>query len=386
MSTIYLDHAATTPLDARVLQAMMPFFGDDYGNASSPHHMGRKSAVATDQWRRVMADVIGCDASEIIFTGSGTESINAAFFGILQNRTQKRIITALTEHKAVLEPAERAAATGYEVVHVALDETGKIHPETLAPLLDEDTALVSLMHANNETGTMHPVGELAELCRKKDIPFHCDAVQTAGKVPLDVQELGVDLLSISAHKFNGPKGTGALYVRSGTPWSAWMLGGSQERGRRAGTLNVPGIAGMGRALQLAAEEMDDRRQRNRRLKKQMMDRLDDAFGRQVRFNGDTEGGLETILSVTFFDPEGMPLDGEMLLLNLDIEGICCSNGSACTSGTIKPSHVIMAMGNSPDTARSTLRFSFGKDNTTAQVDEAVDQLREIISRHTHPAK
>ncbi|MDG5766112.1 cysteine desulfurase family protein [Balneolales bacterium ANBcel1] len=385
MPTVYFDHAATTPLDPRVLDAMLPFLKDDYGNPSSIHHMGRKPNVYVETFRGRIARAIGAEPAEIIFTSGGTEGNNAAIFGTLKNRNGKHIVTARTEHNAVLHPVEEAVTIGYTVTYAGLDETGMVTPEALEEAITPETALVSLMHVNNETGTVNPVADLAAVCSRHGIPFHCDTVQSIGKIPVNVDRLGVDMLTMSAHKFNGPNGAGALYVRGGTPWSTWMHGGSQERARRGGTLNAPGIAGMGRALELALEEMEENTRHIARLKRRMVDGLRAAFGDTIRFNGDPDNGMHHIVSVTVTDNRGEPLDGEMLLLNLDMEGICCSNGSACTSGTVKPSHVMLALGYNEALAKSTLRFSIGKTNTAAEVDQLVDALKRIVDRHSVPA-
>ncbi|MFO8029958.1 MAG: cysteine desulfurase family protein [Cyclonatronaceae bacterium] len=385
MHTVYLDNAATSPIDPGVLEAMLPFLRENFGNASSIHHMGRKASVAVETWRSRIAQHIGAQASEIIFTSGGTESNNAALFGALENRPGKQIITARTEHNAVLFPVERAQKTGYDVIYLDLDEHGRATPDALEKVLDEQTALVSLMHVNNETGLINPVAEHTALCRERGIPFHCDTVQSVGKMPLNVDELGVDFLSMSAHKFHGPKGAGVLYVRSGSPWSAWMHGGSQERGRRGGTLNVAGIAGLGKALDLAHEQMHQNMEHVAGLRKRLLNGFRESLGPQIRINGDPENGLPHILSVTVTDGAGEPLDGEMLLLNLDIEGICCSNGSACTSGTIKPSHVMLALGHDQAMAKSTLRFSLSKYNTVEEMDKAVKALSEVVGRHSGTA-
>ena len=382
MQTVYLDNAATSPIDPGVAEAMIPYLKEDYGNPSSIHHMGRKTSVAVESWRGRIARTIGAETAEIIFTSGGTESNNAAIFGALENSTRKQIITARTEHNAVLYPVEQAARMGFEVIYAELDEKGLVQPRVLEELLGEDTALVSLMHVNNETGVINPVPELAALCRSRGIPFHCDTVQSIGKIPVNVDDLGVDFLSMSAHKFHGPKGAGALYVRSGTPWSPWMHGGSQERGRRGGTLNVAGIVGIGKALEVAVEQMERNAAHITRLRSRLMEGLRQSLGPKVRFNGDPDGGIPHILSVTVTDSRQQPLDGEMLLLNLDIEGICCSNGSACTSGTIKPSHVMLALGYDEAMAKSTLRFSLSKMNSEEDVDKAAKALTEVVARHS----
>lgn len=381
MRTVYLDNAATTAIDPVVLETIIPFFQEDYGNASSIHHKGRTSSVAVETWRNRIARHIGAQASEIIFTSGGTESNNAALFGALENSSRRHLVTARNEHNAVLYPVEQAKKMGWQVTYARLDAQGKVTVDALKEAVSDDTALVSLMHVNNETGTVNPVSDLSAFCRERGILFHSDTVQSAGKVPVNVDNLGVDFLSMSAHKFHGPKGVGALYVRSGTPWSAWMHGGSQERGRRGGTLNVAGIVGLGKALDTACTSMQENTAYVTKLKERFKDGLTRVMGGAVRFNGDQEYGIPHILSVTFTDDTGSPLDGEMLLLNLDIEGICCSNGSACTSGTIKPSHVMLALGYSEEMAKSTLRFSMSKYNTVDEIDTAIRVLSGVVSRY-----
>ena len=382
MQTAYFDHAATTPPDPQVIRSMQPYLTEEYGNASSIHHMGRKPNVAVEQSRAEIAGYLGADPAEIIFTSGGTESNNAALFGVLQNRRGREIVSAETEHSAVRYPLEQAGKNGYVIRYAPLDRFGRVQPESLEELLGEQTAMVCLMHANNETGILHPVASLSALCRKHGIPFHCDTVQSVGKIPVDVNELGVDFLTLSAHKLYGPKGVGALYVRAGTPWSGWMQGGAQERGRRGGTLNVPGIAGMAKSMEIAHRNMEQENRHIAAIRRQFVDGIREKLGDQVRFNSEPGPALEHIVSITLTDPHGSPLDGEMLLLNLDMEGICCSNGSACTSGTVTPSHVMLALGYSEEMARSTLRFSFGRTNTPEQTKRAVDVLAQIVERHS----
>lgn len=382
MQTIYFDYAATTPVHPEVLKAMLPYMSDDYGNASSIHHMGRKPSVVLESCRGRIARSIGAGPSEIIFTSGGTESNNAAIFGALSQTTRRTIVSARTEHNAVLFPVEYARKLGYEVKWLALDADGRVLPQALSEVLDSDTALVSLMHVNNETGVVQPIGELAELCREAGVPFHCDTVQSVGKVRVDVQALGVDFLSMSAHKIYGPKGCGALYVRTGAPWDTWMHGGAQERGRRGGTVNIAGIAGLDKALAMAMDEMPGRTEQVQRTKAAFLQALHDKLAGQFIVNGGLEHTIDHILSVTLTGADGEPLDGEMLLLNLDMEGICTSNGAACTSGSVKPSHVMLALGHNDAMAKSTLRFSFGNSNTPDQAYRAVEVLAGIVARHT----
>ncbi|MEX0679878.1 MAG: cysteine desulfurase family protein [Balneolales bacterium] len=382
MRTVYFDHAATSPVDPRVLDTMLPFLRDDYGNAASIHQMGRKANVAVEAWRGKIARLIGAQASEIIFTSGGTESNNTAIFGALQHTNRHHIVTAKSEHSAVLYPLRHAEKAGCQVNYVKLDSLGRVTPSALEHAITDETDLVTIMHANNETGTINPLPDLVRLCKTKNILFHTDAVQSIAKIPLHVDTLGIDFLSISGHKFHGPKGIGALYVREGTPWSTWLHGGTQERGRRGGTLNVAGIVGLGKALELAYEEMDQNISYISTLKRRFKEGLKEKFGDTIQFNGDVDHGMHNILSVTITDTEHRPLDGEMLLLNLDIEGICCSNGSACTSGTVKPSHVMLALGHSEEMAKSTLRFSLAKTNSIEEIDKTIEALHTIVSRHT----
>ncbi|MDI6401544.1 cysteine desulfurase family protein [Balneolaceae bacterium ANBcel3] len=382
MTTVYFDYAATTPVDPRVLEEMLPYMSDDYGNASSIHHMGRKPSVVAETWRGKIASLLEAKPAEIIFTSGGTESNNAAIFGALAASEGKHIISAKTEHNAVLHPVEYAQKMGYEVSWLPLDSDGRVTPDALKQCLRKDTALVSLMHVNNETGTVQPIEELTTICKDQGVAFHCDTVQSVGKIPVSVKTLGVDFLSMSAHKIYGPKGSGALYVRSGAPWKPWMHGGSHERGRRGGTLNVPGICGLGKALELAVQEMQQNTRHLRELKDYFIQQLQEIIPDNYTFNGHPDTCIPHILSVTLKDHNGQPMDGEMLLLNLDMEGICCSNGAACTSGTILPSHVMMALGYNEDMARSTLRFSMGTSNTTEQVNHVIHTLKKIIDRHS----
>lgn len=382
MQTIYFDYAATTPVHPEVLQTMLPYMSDDYGNASSIHHMGRKPNVVLESCRGRIARAIGASAAEVIFTSGGTESNNAAIFGALSQTSRRTIVTAQTEHNAVLFPVEFAKKLGYEVIWLALDADGRVLPQALSEALSDDTALVSLMHVNNETGVVQPIAELAAICREAGAAFHCDTVQSVGKVPVDVQALGVDFLSMSAHKIYGPKGCGALYVRSGAPWDTWMHGGAQERGRRGGTVNVAGIVGLDKALSMAVDEMPVRTEQVQRTKAAFLQALQDKLPGQFMVNGGLEHTIDHILSITITGADAEPLDGEMLLLNLDMEGICTSNGAACTSGSVKPSHVMLALGHSDAMAKSTLRFSFGNSNTPEQAHKAVEVLSRIVARHT----
>lgn len=378
---IYLDHAATTPLDPRVLEAMMPHLKDRFGNASSVHGLGRKSRVAVEDSRERVAALLGAETSEIVFTSGGTESDNTALKGVLTD-DQPGVVTSAAEHEAVLKPAEQMLESGRPVTILRPGPHGAVSPEQVAEAVDERTGLVSLMHANNELGTMTPIREIAALCRERGIRFHCDAVQTAGILDLDVKDLGVDLLSLSAHKFYGPKGVGVLYVRGGVELHPLVEGGSQERKRRAGTENVPAIVGLAKALELAVEESAERVRHLSSLRARLHRNLEQALGGKFVVNTpvDEHATAPHVLNIAFLPRDGEPYDGEMLLLNLDMEGICASAGSACTSGALEPSHVLRAIGLDNGTAAGALRFSLGKGNTESDIDTAVDKLVAAIER------
>lgn len=381
MRRLYLDHAATTPLDPRVLEAMHPVLTAHYGNASSVHAAGRQARVTVEACREQVAALLGAEPAEIVFTSGGTESDNAALYGL---RTPERpgLVTSAAEHEAVLRVAEARAAAGDPVVVLAPGPTGALAPAALAAALDDATGLVSLMHANNEVGTLSDLPGLAAACRARGALLHTDAVQTAGLLPLDVGALGVDALSLSAHKFYGPKGVGALYVRGGTPFTPFVRGGAQERGRRGGTENVAGIVGLARALALAVDEAAPRRAHLEALQARMRRHLEEALGDLLVWNTPfgTAPIAPHILNLSLPPAGGPPLDGEMLLLNLDLEGVMVSAGSACTSGALEPSHVLLALGRDRATAAATVRFSLGMDTTEADVDYAVDRLAAVVGR------
>lgn len=378
--TVYLDHAATTPVDPRVLDVMLPYFNDRYGNASSIHHMGRNANVAVEESRKKIADLLGAETKEIVFTSGGTESDNTAIKGVLRLTGKQHAVTSKAEHHAVLHTVEHLRCDGLKVTLLDVDEKGRVSSAELEKAITDETGIVSIMHVNNEIGCINPIRELAQVCHEKDIPFHSDTVQSIGKLPVNVHELDVDFLSISAHKIYGPKGIGALYVRNGVDWFPFMEGGSQERRRRGGTLNVPGIVGLAKALELTISEYEQNRRHIERLQHRLYQGLTDRFDDLVKFNSDPDNGMYNIVNVSFKPVDGHAFDGEMLLLNLDIEGICCSNGSACTSGAVEPSHVLMATGRDPDTAKATLRFSIGKDNTDEDIDFTLDKLEMVMDR------
>lgn len=381
MKTVYFDHAATTPLDERVLEAMMPYLKENYGNPNSAHHLGQKTKVVIEDAREKVASLIGAEPSEIVFTSGGTESDNAVIKGALAvSGNKKEVITSEIEHHAVLHTVEMEKMRGIKPVFAKPDATGKITADAVREAINENTALVSLMHVNNEIGTINPLSEIAEVCREFDVPFHSDTVQSLGKLPVDVRELGIDFLSGSAHKIYGPKGTGIMYVKNGARWVPWMIGGSQERRRRGGTLNVPGIVGFTKALELAIEEMDDHTARFTKLRSLLLEQLREKLSVKVTVNGPQDDGVPHILNLSFSDADNKHIDGEMLLLNLDIEGICVSNGSACTSGAVEPSHVLAGIGMEPNLANSSIRVSLGKQNTEEDITYLVDKLDAVLDR------
>jgi cysteine desulfurase len=382
MRTVYLDHAATTPLDPRVLEAMLPHLKEQYGNASSVHALGRKARFAVEDARERVAGLLSAEPGEIIFTSGGTESDNLALKGALALQPEKGLVTSAAEHEAVLRPAEQLGRSGRTARIVSPARDGRIMPEALRQEIREDTGLVSIMYANNETGALSPVQELAAVCRERGILFHTDAVQTAGLMKLDVRDLGADLLSLSAHKFYGPKGVGALYVRSGVDVQPLVEGGAQERRRRGGTENVAGIVGMARALELATDEAQERFDHVKRLRERLLALLQEALRDRAILNtpADSTAAVPHIVNIAFPRYEGLPLDGEMLLLNLDLEGVCVSAGSACTSGALEPSHVLLALGLDRHTASAAVRFSMGKDNTLEDIEYAVERLAVALNR------
>lgn len=377
---IYLDNAATTQLDPRVLDAMLPYYRDHFGNANSIHSLGRHATVAVEEAREKIAAILNADPAEIIFTSGGTESDNSVIKGVLQATGKKHVITSRVEHHAVLHPIQHARNTGVQASYLNVIPSGCVEVSQVADAITDDTALVTLMHVNNEIGAINPIKEIAAICRERKVAFHSDTVQSIGKYKVDVRDIGLDFLSISAHKIYGPKGVGAMYVRSGTAWKPWMEGGSQERRRRGGTLNVPGIIGLAKAMELADAEMEQNRAHIESLKDRLVFGLKDRFGSLLSFNGCMDNGCYYIVNISFPLDDDKALDGEMLLLNLDIEGICVSNGSACTSGAIEPSHVLMALGMVTPTAKSSLRLSIGKNNTEQEIDFTLEKLDAIVHR------
>lgn len=381
---IYLDHAATTRVDPRVLETMLPFLQDSFGNPSSVHAAGREARAAVERAREEVAALIGASPSEIVFTSGGTESDNAAVrLGLaVAGAGKNEIITSPAEHHAVLSACEVESHRGSVVHLLPVDNAAVPDTDAIDVLLRPSTALCSLMHVNNETGGVLPLEAAAKKLRAHGVLFHCDAVQSGGKVPIDVRVIPVDLMSLSAHKIHGPKGVGALFIRSGLRIPSLQHGGGQERGRRGGTENISGIVGFGAAARLAREEMALRRERWGRLRAMAEDLLEAAFPR-IRFNGRGDAVLPNIMSVTF-PTESYPLDGGAVLMNCDMAGLAVSGGSACTAGSIEPSHVIRAIGHADAETAATVRISFGAETTPEDVGEGLEilirEVRNMLAR------
>ncbi len=373
-SGIYLDYAATTPVDPRVVATMSPYLTERFGNAGSVHQFGQTARGALDEARAAVARLIGAQPKEIVFTAGATESNNAAIFGAAYAREvpDRHIITAATEHHAVLEPCRWLEARGVGLTVLPVDQHGLVDPDAVRRAIGPGTVLISIMHGNNEIGTLGPVADVAAIARERGVLFHCDATQSAGIVPVDVQALGADLLSLSAHKRYGPKGVGALYVRAGVHLEPLLHGGSQERGRRGGTENVPAIVGFGAAAQIALEVMHEEAARTSALRDRLAAGLAGIDG--ARLNGHPQHRLPGIANVSFADA-----DSESLLLALDLEGIAASSGSACTSGSLEPSHVIAALGVPGSHAAGTLRFSLGRWTTAKEIDAVLDVLPDVLT-------
>ncbi len=375
MKTIYFDNNATTKVAEEVLEEMRPFFCELYGNPSSMHTFGGQIGGKIRRARQQVAELLGCEPSEIIFTSGGTESDNTAIRGILAAvRNRGKIITSRVEHPAVLTVCREQENHGYAVVEIGVDKYGRLDMAELAEQIDDDTAVVTIMYANNETGTIFPVETIAELTASRDVVLHTDAVQVAGKIPLSLSKSKIDLLSISGHKLHAPKGIGALYVRKGTRLMPFMLGGHQEGERRAGTENVPGIIGLGKACELAAKNIEEE---NRKVKL-LRDKLENAILERCldcRLNGDKDNRLPNTTNISF-----EYIEGEAILLMLDKFGICASSGSACTSGSLEPSHVLRAMGIPFTAAHGSIRFSLSRYNTEQEIDYAIEKIPQVVNR------
>lgn len=371
---IYLDHNATTPIDPRVFEAMKPYLTDLFGNPSSIYRAGQDVRKVVEDARDTLAGLLGATPREIYFTSGGTESDNTAIKGIALNRGSGHIITSAIEHPAVIEVVKWLEKQGFTATYVGVDSDGLVDPDDVMKAIRDDTIVISIMHANNEVGTIQPIEDIAALAHERGIPFHTDAVQTAGKLPIDVDAMGIDLLSLSAHKFYGPKGTGALYVRRGTKFDPCVHGGHQERGVRGGTENVAGIIGLGKAAEIAAAEMDEESVRIRRLRDKLESGLAERI-EDIRFNGHREKRMYNTASVIV-----KYVEGEAMLLNLDYHGVAASSGSACTSGSLDPSHVLLAMGLPAPIAHGSLRFSLGRATTDEGIDRVLEVLPPIVEK------
>lgn len=373
---IYLDHAATTPVHPDAAEAMRPYLTEIYGNPSSLHSFGQDAKRALDAARDLIADSIGASPAEIYFTSSGTESDNLAMIGVSSAMASRgnHIITSSIEHHAVLETCGYLSTKGFDITYLPVDEYGIVGPKSVRDAITDNTVLVSIMHANNEIGTIEPISEIAAITRERGIAFHTDAVQTVGHIPVDVDALGIDLLSMSAHKYYGPKGVGALYVRKGTRIAPLIHGGSQERNRRAGTENIPGIIGMAKALEISIAGMSTTTANEIKLRDYLIDGLSRAIP-DVQFNGHPHLHLSNNINISV-----PSVEGESMLLMLDMKGIAASSGSACSSGALEPSHVLKALGLPFEMAQGTLRFSIGHGNTEAEIDFTIESLEAIVDR------
>jgi cysteine desulfurase len=373
MRRVYFDNNASTPVLPEVFDAMRPYFGERFGNASSIHHHGQDTRAAVERARESVAALVGCRPSEIVFTSGGTEGDNLAIFGLA--RPGDHVISSTIEHHAVLNACKRLEEMGCEVTDVPVDGSGQVDPDDVRRALRKNTRLITIMMANNETGVLQPVEEIGKIAAEADVYFHTDSVQAAGKVPLDVNRIGCDLLSISGHKMHAPQGVGALYVRKGILLQPMLYGGRHERSRRAGTENVPGIVALGKAAELALETFQRGEDKTMAA---CRDRIQQTILENVEATGLNGEGAPRVPNTTniYFDY----IEGEALVIALDLKGLAVSTGAACSSGAIEPSHVLTAMGLRPDRARASIRFSLGKQNTPEEIDFALDILPKTVSR------
>ncbi len=376
MNTIYLDNNATTKTDEEVVKAMMPYLLDNYGNPSSIYKIGRENKKVVEDSREKIAKILNCEPNEIYFTSGGSESDNTAIRGIAYSYKNKgnHIITSKIEHPAVLETCKQLEKEGFEVSYIGTDKNGIVDLEELKKEIKQTTTLITIMFANNEIGTLQPIKEIGEIAKKNNIIFHTDAVQAVGSVLIDVKELNIDSLSLSAHKFYGPKGIGVLYVRKGIKFEKFVNGGHQERNKRAGTENVAGIVGLAKAIELAYRDLEEHNKKIKELRDYYVEQVKEKIP-YIKINGDMEKRLPGNSNISF-----RFIEGEGLLLNLDLKGICASSGSACTSGSLDPSHVLLAIGLPHEIAHGSLRISIGKYNTKEEIDYLVENLVEIVGR------
>ncbi|MCO1600118.1 cysteine desulfurase NifS [Desulfosporosinus nitroreducens] len=377
MRRVYLDHSATTPVDPEVAAIMMTYYTEKYGNPSSVHGFGRETKQALEQARNQVAELIGAASREITFTSGGTEADNLAILGTAEalRKKGKHIITSCIEHHAVLETCEYLEKNGFDLTVIPVDEEGIISVDEVRKAIRPDTILITVMHANNEVGSIQPIAEIGKLAKEHGIVFHVDAVQSLGKIPINVEEMNVDLLTVSGHKIYGPKGVGALYVRKGVRIVPLIHGGGQERKRRSGTENMPGIIGFGKACELAGQRMADDAKKQIKLRDKLMNGIVERI-EYVKVNGPVgEKRLPNNVNVSI-----RYVEGESLLLSLDMLGIAASSGSACTSGSLDPSHVLLGMGLIHEIAHGSLRFSLGRQNTEEEIDYVLEQLPKIVER------
>ena len=376
MKNIYFDNAATTKLDDEVLKEMLPYLKDNYGNPSSIYKLGREARKAIEDSREKIAKVLNCKANEIYFTAGGSESDNTAIKGIAKANKKRgnHIITSKIEHPAVLETCKQLEKEGFEITYISVDEKGIVDLEELKKSIKPTTILITIMFANNEIGTIQPIEEIGKIAKENNIYFHTDSVQAVGSIKIDVQKLNIDSLSLSGHKFYGPKGVGALYVKTGVPFEKFISGGHQERNKRAGTENVAGIVGIGKAIELAYENLDEYNKKIKELRDYYVKQVEEKIP-YIKINGDMEKRLPGNSNISF-----RFIEGEGLLLNLDLKGICASSGSACTSGSLDPSHVLLAIGLPHEIAHGSLRVSIGKYNTKEEIDYLIENLMEIVTR------
>ena len=370
---VYMDHAATTPMDKEVFEAMKPYFLEKYGNASSLHSFGMEAKEALEKSRERVANLIGASVDEIIFTGGGTESDNLAIKGIAFRAGKGHIITSSIEHPAVLETCKFLEKKGFRVTYLPVDKYGIINPEDVENAIEKDTILITIMHANNEIGTIEPIEEIGKIASENNIPFHTDAVQSVGKLPIDVKKINVDLLSISAHKIYGPKGVGALYVKKGTKIDAIIHGGGHERGLRSSTENIPGIVGLAKACSLAGERMEVDGKKMKRLRDMLIKGVLEI--EESHLNGHPEKRLPNNAHFYF-----KGIEGESLILMLDDAGIAASTGSACSSKKLMPSHVLLAIGLRPEDAHGSLRLTLGRENSKEEVEYVLETLPKIVKK------
>lgn len=376
MKNVYFDNAATTKLDSDVLNDMMPYLTDNYGNASSIYKLGKTSRKAVEEAREKVANILNCKPNEIYFTAGGSESDNTAIKGIARANKSKgnHIITSKIEHPAVLDSCHDLEKEGFEVSYISVDENGTIDLEELKKEIKPATILISVMTANNEIGTIQPIKEIGQIAHEHNIYFHTDAVQAIGNIKIDVNEMNIDSLSLSGHKFYGPKGIGALYVKNGVSFNKYISGGHQERNKRAGTENIAGIVGLASAMERAYKELDEHNKKISELRDYYESSILEKIP-YVKVNGNVKNRLPGNSNISF-----RYIEGEGLLLNLDLKGICASSGSACTSGSLDPSHVLLAIGLPHEIAHGSLRISIGKYNTKDEIDYLIDSLVEIVNK------